>query len=226
MLEADERQRAGAGPNTAPYPPEPWHLGGHLLISAFRVPLADLPDGLLAAVPPGHRALTAGGRLPVLAAFAHYRSGGVLAYEELLVDFPVVAGRAVRFTIPRIWVTSEASRRGGRELWGIPKDLAEIERTRARTTAAIDGREIASLDARVGRRLWPGSPRVPLPTAQQLDGRSFVSRNTVFATVRALDATWRFGGDGPLGFLAGRTPSFSLVLDDAAIVFGRDVERR
>ena len=226
MLEADELERATPGASTEPYPPEPWHLGGRLLISSFRVPLAELPDGFLAAVPPGHRPLTAGGRLPVLAAFAHYRPGGVLAYEELLVDFPVLAGRAVRFTIPRIWVTSEASRRGGRELWGIPKDLAEIERTGAHTTAAIDGREIASLDARVGRRLWPGSPRVPLPTAQLLDGRAFVSRNTVFATVRALGGTWRFADDGPLSFLADRTPSLSLALDDAAIVFGRDVERR
>ena len=208
------------------YPPEPWHLGGHLLISAFRVPPAELPDGFLDAVPNGHRPAITGGRATVLAAFAHYRPGGVLAYEELLVAVAVLAGRALRSTIPLIWVTSEASLRGGRELWGIPKQLAAIERAGGRTAAAIDGREFAALQARVGRRLWPGSPGVPVETAQRLDGRRVIARNTVFAAVRALDATWDFAADGPLGFLAGRSPLLSLALDDAAIVFGRDVERR
>jgi hypothetical protein len=207
------------------YPTEPWHLGGRLLISAFPVSATELPAGFLDPVPDGHRPLMAGGRLPVLAAFAHYRPGGVLAYEELLVAVPVSAGRALRCTIPRIWVTSEASLKGGRELWGIPKELATIEPSGGRTAAAIEGRELAALEARVGRRVWPGSPGIPVTTAQRLDGRSFVARNTVFATVRALDATWEFAAGGPLGFLAGRRPSFSLALDDAAIVFGRQVER-
>jgi hypothetical protein len=225
MLEADELERATPLRSTVPYPPEPWHLGGQLLISAFRVPVADLPAGFLDAVPAAHRPVIIGGRLPVLAAFAHYRPGGVLVYEELLVDFPVSARGAPRFTIPRIWVTSEASLHGGRELWGIPKEPADIERDGTRTSAAIGGREIALLDAHVGRRLWPGTPGIPLATAQRLDGRTFVARNTVFAAVRALGATWRFTHDGPLGFLDDRKPVLSVALDDAAIVFGRNVER-
>jgi hypothetical protein len=212
----------GAG---APYPPEPWHLGGRLLVSTFRVPAAHLPGALLDAVPAGHRPLTVAGALPVTAAFAHYRPGGVLAYEELLVAVGVRCGVALRSTIPLIWVTSQASLQGGRELWGIPKELADIERGGGRTTAAVGGREIAALDARVGRRRWPGSPRLAPVTAQRLGGRTVVTRNAVYATIRALAATWRFDEDGPLGFLAGRSPAFSLALDDAAIVFGRRVER-
>jgi hypothetical protein len=215
----------GAAAAPAPYPPEPWHLGGQLVVSAFRVPMDRLPAGFLDALPAGHRPLTARGRLAVNAAFAHYRPGGVLAYDELLVGFPVVARGALRFTIPLIWVTSELSLRGGRELWGIPKDMGAIQRADGRTAATVDDRRIAALEARLGRRLWPGSPAIRLATAQRLHGCTFVARNTVFATIRTVAAKWSFAPDGPLGFLAERQPAFSLALDDAAIVFGREVER-
>ena len=42
------------GPAGVPYPPEPWYLGGSLLLSVLRVPIAELPDrrqGLRAAGP-------------------------------------------------------------------------------------------------------------------------------------------------------------------------------
>lgn len=215
----------------APYPPEPWYLGGHLLVSAFRVPVRELPASVLEAVPHDHAPLVVAGHVTVGAAFVHYVPGGALRYEELLLSLPVRKGLAIRQSIPYIWVDSEASMRGGRELWGIPKELGEFTRAvdgRAVRTAmrsARDGTEVAALDARVGPRLLPGTPPVPLATAQLLDGRRFVSRNTVFATVRALRTDWRFAPDGPLGFLAGRAPLVSLALHDAAVVFGTRVER-
>lgn len=211
------------------YPPEPWHLGGQLLVSSFRLPVAELPAAVRHAVPDGHRLVAAAGRTVVTAAVAHYAEGGVLAYEELLVALPVRARGAVRFTIPQIWVTSEHSRHGGRELWGIPKDLAAFDRRTAPrqvdVAMQLDGRAVASLHARLGRRLLPGSPKTPLPTAQRLAGGQVTSRNVVFATLRALHAEWRLDPDGPLGYLAGRRPFLGVALDDAAIVFGTDVVR-
>lgn len=214
----------------APYPPEPWYLGGHLLVSAFRVPVRELPTSVLEAVPHDHAPLVVAGHVTVGAAFVHYVPGGALRYEELLLALPVRKGVAIRQSIPHIWVDSEASMRGGRELWGIPKDLGDftrevdgrVVRTAMRTP---DGAEVAALDARVGPRLLPGTPPVPLATAQLLQGRRFVSRNTVFAHVRALRTDWRFAPHGPLGFLAGRTPFLSVALHDAAVVFGTRVER-
>jgi len=218
---------------TAAYPPEPWYLAGHLLVSAFRVPVRALPEDVLAAVPHDHAPLVVAGHVTLGAAFVHYLPGGALRYEELLLALPVRKGLAIRQSIPHIWVDSDASRRGGRELWGIPKELGDFTRevdgrgraVRTAMRSAEGGAEVAALDARVGPRLLPGTPPVPLATAQLLGGRRFVSRNTVFATVRALRTDWRFAPDGPLGFLAGRTPLLSLALHDAAVVFGTRVER-
>jgi hypothetical protein len=214
---------------TADYPPEPWYLGGHLLVSAFRVPVAELPAPVLEAVPHDHAPLVVAGHVTLGAAFVHYLPGGALRYEELLLALPVRKGLAIRQSIPHIWVDSPASMRGGRELWGIPKALGtftrEVDGRAVRTAMQDDGTEVAALDARVGPRLLPGSPPVPLATAQLLAGRRFVSRNTVFARVHALRTQWRFAPDGPLGFLAGRTPLLSLALRDAAVVFGTRVER-
>lgn len=53
-----------------------------------------------------------------------YEDGGMLAYDELLVGVLTRAGRALRVTVPQIWVSTEASAAGGRELWAIPKDIA------------------------------------------------------------------------------------------------------
>ncbi|MBA8815369.1 acetoacetate decarboxylase [Microbacterium halimionae] len=102
----------------ATYPPEPWHLGGSLLVSVFRVPAAELPA---IEIPGGRRPLRLGGEVLVGTAFANYVPGGVLQYNELLVSVPSVF--PPRVTVPQIWVDSEASRAGGRELWGIPKQL-------------------------------------------------------------------------------------------------------
>ncbi|MGA1836393.1 acetoacetate decarboxylase family protein [Herbiconiux sp. 11R-BC] len=116
----------------AGYPPEPWFLGGSLLVSVFLVPRSALPASwgasLGGALPPRRRALGFGGRVIVGVAAAQYLPGGVLDYEELLVAVPSLGRGGLRVTIPQIWVDSPTSMRGGRELWGIPKRLAAFRR--------------------------------------------------------------------------------------------------
>lgn len=231
---SDERDawlRSGDG--TA-YPPGPWFLGADLLVSVLRVPEERLA-GLAGALPDGYEAVPVGGALLVGLAVARYAPGGVLAYDELLVATLTTGGRAPRVTIPQIWVTSEASRAGGRALWGIPKDLARVTRTQRaaprggapitrteiRTT---DDRRLARLDARVGHRLSPVPVTVPLPTAQRRpDGSGVVARNTVTGTPRRLAARWDLPQDGPLGHLRGLRPVVSVAVTDATVVFGRRV---
>ncbi|NDK91172.1 acetoacetate decarboxylase family protein [Gordonia desulfuricans] len=216
------------GADGVPYPPEPWYLGGDLLASAFVVPVTELPAGTLDVVPAGSRPLTIGGSIVVVAAFVHYTEGGVLQYEELLTSFPVLSARhGARVSIPHIWVTSPHSRTGGRELWGIPKHLAEFERSvdgrTVRTAMRIDGAPVASLTARPGRRILPGTRQVPLPTAQVLDGVRSFSTNRIVGHLRTLRATWEFAPDGPLGYLAGRRRLGDLAATEAAVLFGTKV---
>ena len=211
------------------YPPEPWYLGGSLRVSAFRVPAGQLPAEVTASVPADHEPVRIGGKVTVGAAFAHYTPGGVLQYEELLVALAVRRGARIRTSIPLIWVTSERSQHGGRELWGIPKHRADFDRTTSgpntETAMRWQGHRVASLSARDGAALLPGRRQLPLPTAQALDGQQFLAHNIAVGRVRRMRARWEFASSGPLGFLAGRTPLFSAAVTDAGILFGVDAQR-
>ena len=218
------------------YPPEPWYLGGSMLVSVFRVPPEAIPP---IAIPDGRRPLRLGRRVIVGAAFARYVPGGVLDYDELLVAVPSFGRGGLRITITRIWVDSEASMIGGRELWGIPKHLATFDRAegladsarRSADTATVSmtlptsTAPVAAVEARIGRALFPGMPQLPLPTLQAFDGTRILSRNRVIGRIRALRAAWAFDPAGELGFLSGRRPFLSIAIRDAAIIFGMNVER-
>jgi len=206
------------------YPPQPWDLRGQLYLSLFAVPRSVLPalPGPLARtvrpVPFGRRAL-------VGAAWVRYEPGGVLHYQELLAAVLVHERLRPRVSITEIWVDSVESRDGGRELWGIPKDLATFEGLAAgRPSMTLEGTEssarpAASAVLRRGARL-PGRPRVGFTLAQDLHGglleSPVVSRNGL----GLLHADWTFDADGPLGFLAGRRPVVSASLHDFAMLFG------
>ena len=216
-----------SGVEGAPYPPEPWYLGGSLLVSVFLVPGAALPAGF--ELPDGRRPLRLAGRVVVGVAAVRYVPGGALSYDELLVAVPSLGRGGLRVTIPQIWVDSETSRRGGRELWGIPKQLARFERTvagrRSHVRLRIDGRAAVDLAARRGRALLPGLRRLALPILQRLEGRTTLSHNLVIGRISGLRTAWRFADGGPLAWLRGLRPALSVELHDAAIVFGMRVER-
>lgn len=205
------------------YPPEPWYLGGSMLVSVFLLPAASLPAAF--ALPDGRRPLRLGGRVLVGVAAVRYVSGGALDYDELLVAVPSLGRGGLRVTIPQIWVDSPASRSGGRELWGIPKELAEFRGTETGMTMSVDDAPVAGIRSRRGRLLLPGMHQLALPILQRLDGRTTLSHNRVIGRVSALRASWRFAADGPLGYLRGHRPVLNLALHDAAIIFGMDVTR-
>lgn len=209
------------------YPPEPWYLGGALDVSVFLVPATSLPPGFERS--PGRRALRIGSRVLVGVAAVSYVPGGVLDYNELLVAVPSIGRAGLHLTIPQIWVDSPTSMRGGRELWGIPKQLADfrvVSRAgRTGTTITVEDAPLAALTARRGLPLLPGMWQCALPIVQRLDGRETRSHNRVVGRVSGLRASWRFAADGPLGYLNGRRPLLNIALHDAAVIFGMDVER-
>lgn len=208
-------------------PLEPWRLRGDFVVSLFLVPTAQLPESVRAHAPVGARLLAIGGRAIVGVAAVRYVPGGVLAYDELLVALPVTRGLRWGVTIPQIWVTSEASRDGGRSLWAIPKELMTVARRISGATwnaayRAAPRPELAAVDARASTRL-PGRWTLLLPTVQRLVGVEVASRNTVRGVLAPARASWRFSGS--LAWLQGRRPVLSIAIARADVVFGGRVRR-
>src|SRR5690349_2798041 len=159
------------------YPPQPWHLRGQLYLSIFAVPRSALPRlaGPLAAkvrpVPFGRYGL-------VGAAWVNYEPGGVLQYRELLSATLVHEDGWPRVSITEIWVDSVQSRDGGRALWGIPKDLADIE---------LRGSPGGDLVAAASRGPEPGDERAPIGSASFRRGPRLPGRwPTPLSVVQAL----------------------------------------
>ncbi|SEC40350.1 Acetoacetate decarboxylase (ADC) [Amycolatopsis tolypomycina] len=186
------------------YPPQPWHLVADAHLSLWRVPARDVHPG----------ALSVAGYTTVFTAWIAYREPGQLSYHELLAAVPV-RGKRTTCTITQIWVDSEVSLRGGRELWAIPKDLAALQFT-DRTYTAATGDDWIATAAFTPR---PGSP-LALPT--RFDVRQGHVRTPVGAKIRPRLATadWSVNAHGPLGYLAGRRPFLSLALPGAELRFG------
>jgi hypothetical protein len=197
---------------TQAYPPEPWRLCGDLHTSLFVVPLADLRVDL----PPGWQPLRVGRFGVVGTAWVSYRPGGVLAYDELMSTLLVRRGWRVLPTITHIWVDSPASRDGGRELWGIPKQLAKFGAFVATTEdGPIAAGSVARLLTLPWR--WPGRFAV----VQRLAGTAKVTPVRFRARVGVSRARFAADPSGPLAFLAGRRALLSLSVIDFRMIFGR-----
>ncbi|PWK81447.1 acetoacetate decarboxylase [Lentzea atacamensis] len=182
-------------------------MRGSLVISVFRVPRELVPDVHL---PEGARMITLAGNAFVAVAFVSYEPGSALTYDELLVATPVWDRGGVAVSVPQIWVDSEASRQGGRELWAIPKRLARFG----------EGSSIACVAATGGVAL-PGTWSTAGWTAQRLDGRDVRARMRLSGRYRLVRAAWMFPAGGPLGYLTGRTPLVSFATRDMRLTFGQ-----
>lgn len=213
------------GRDGVPYPPEPWRLFADFGITLFLVPVASLPPEVAEHAPAGARMLRLGRRAIVGVAAVRYGEGSVLTYDELLVAVPVWHRGGLRVSISQIWVDSPESRTGGRELWGIPKQLMTTQRRASggHMSAQFTGEDGASLASVSASATWrvPGHWPLPLPTAQRLpevglDDR--ISHNRMRAGIHAIRANWRF--NGPLSWLRSAKPVLSMGLSRADIVFG------
>jgi acetoacetate decarboxylase len=157
-----------------------------------------------------------------------YLEGGVLSYRELLVALPIRHGAVPRVHITDIWVSSEQSRAGGRSLWAIPKELADLHVEDRRTgpfahtswSASKDGTPIAAA-AFTGATGMPLRTPFSFSTAQQReDGSDVLARVTGRARTLPCLGSWRFGTDGPLAWLSGRTPLLSFRMTGFDLAFG------
>jgi hypothetical protein len=206
-------------PTTTAYPPAPWQLGGQAHFHVLAVRADRLPS-----TPDGFRPLVVAGRGLVIVGWVDYRAGSILHYDELLA---AVVGRwsgGLTATVTHMWVDSPASRAGGRELWGYPKELADFE-------LAIDPSGTArATDSESGAELAHGSFRalVTSPRALGAAGGTVQPMPGGLVAVRALFRSRPSVGRGsftappgsPLAFVTDARKLISLGMRDFHFTFG------
>jgi hypothetical protein len=207
MIEPDQ-------PNTAlahSYPPPPWTLAGSFLNASFalraKAVAALVPEPLKLVTLPGGLAL---GSVTI----GRYGPGSTLEYNELIAAVAVRYGRRPGIYVTHIGVDNNASLRGGRELWNLPKQLwrFEWEFDPLRISLRVwDGVNLVCAISEVSHsaRLWP--LRGPLTT--------FTVRNGIVAVIpsegdmRCNRTPWRWqpGPDSPLALFQPAGPMLTTV---------------
>ncbi|MGA8987072.1 acetoacetate decarboxylase family protein [Aeromicrobium sp.] len=195
------------------YPAEPWDLHGHAYVGVWLVPRDRAP----APHSPATRTVTIFGRALVSAAFLVYDDPSPLTYDEILSSVLVREGWRPRVSITHIWVNSPASRDGGRDLWAIPKDLADFDISPHASYAANGIGSLAI--GRVRRLPWPVPARFRI--AQDRNGSLLLSPVIGRVRLGVGSGRWSFAPDGPLGFLSGRKPLLTLAAKPFRLIFGR-----
>ena len=162
------------------YPPAPWTLCGDALQTLQIVDSArarSLVPSELNIIPilPG-RAL-AGIYL------ASYGPGSMMEYHELTVA-TAVTHRSGRwgFWISHIYVDSDDSLAGGREIWGLPKELAQFTWEKGKPNRVVvrqGDRVLCTLD--YGQQRWLWRQRVPFPCFSVLNGKLLFFRGNMDA---------------------------------------------
>ena len=176
---------AGAGDR---YPPAPWRLAGPAVVVMTAMPVerarAFVPDDLeIVAVAPG-RTLAA-------LVVADYQEQATFPYGELAVMPAVVrCGRTSGAWISDIWVDSDRSLRGGREMWGMYKYKATFGWTAGESnsvTITADSQRLVSLAWRPPRRLLPSPGFVLGVGSVDGDRRRFTARGLSWMAAARVD---------------------------------------
>lgn len=166
--------------SVAPAPP-PWRLAGSGFVFAFRLVPGFLkafgfaPEGRLRDVEERVAALV----------YADYRQSPVGPYRELLLAIGWArAGSRRAFTVPRIYVSTEAAAGGAH--WGLPKELAQfqvVDGERGARRVVVLKAGVAEVDLTLAPRRGPALPGLALllpPTwrtlVQDAGGQTLVTR--------------------------------------------------
>jgi Acetoacetate decarboxylase (ADC) len=199
------------------YPPEPWRLAGDAVMSLFAVPVGRLP-----ATPAGFSPANVAGHGLVVAGWVRYGPGSVLEYDELFAAVCGTFGRSPTATVTHMWVNSAASRDGGRELWGYPKELADLD-----LRIGPDGTAVAWADgAEIARGAFRARWRLPRLPASQTGTVQIVGGAARFISARSGGRPVLGRGElvaapsGPLGFLAAGRRLATVGVADFEALFG------
>ncbi|MCC5656343.1 acetoacetate decarboxylase family protein [Nostoc sp. XA010] len=128
-----------------PYPQAPWTLQGYAMQTLHLVnidqvrPLIPLELEIISVWP---------GKTLASVYLSHYGSGSVLEYSELIIAPAVVNyQRKIGGWVSHIYVDNADSVAGGREIWGLPKELAEFTWEQGKHVTVHQGnRKLCSLN--------------------------------------------------------------------------------
>ncbi|MBQ0985788.1 acetoacetate decarboxylase family protein [Streptomyces sp. F63] len=134
------------------HPPAPWVSRGEMWFGLL--PVRRQPD-----LPPDLGPL--GPRNRIAVGLVRYREG-TLRYDELAIGPLVRRGRRAGLLIQRIWVDDDASVRGGRAIWGLPKEPAEFVWAGDSVRVRDGGGTLARIVLRPGRGPLSALPPVPM----------------------------------------------------------------
>ena len=140
------------------YPPAPWTLQGKALQTIQLVDtmkVRSLVPQELKIVP------VAPGRTLATVYLASYGPGSTLDYNELIVA-PALTRYQGKwgFWVSHIYVDNADSMAAGREIWGLPKELAEFTWDSERNRVVVRQRDRLLCTLDYGRRFWLWKQRI------------------------------------------------------------------
>ncbi|WP_139980738.1 acetoacetate decarboxylase family protein [Nocardioides litoris] len=208
------------------YPGAPWPMVGSMWLTVLRLG----QDAVAVDGTPRPRGVYG-------AAFVSYAEGSPLTYSELLVAralptgsrSPLAALRS-KVSITDIWVDSPESVAGGRELWAIPKGLADFDLdtshrgplTTTDWSATLERRPVASASFTDLSRVAPRTPFKGVTWQPELPEGGGEKSAVLQGTAKTLPARarWDFAADGPLGWLQAARPLASVRMASFRMSFG------
>src|SRR5699024_6709458 len=199
------------------YPPEPWHMFGDAWLSAWWLPVGRVPG-----TPDGVDTLVVGRRALVFTAWVRYLPPSPLTYHEMLSAVAVHEGNRVAGSITDIWVDNEASRAGGRQLGGIPKEIATLDLGSGRALPASAATGDTWISTAAYRMCGAGLPWAPPSRSRIVQAFGDTLKHSTVrlrSKPRLATASWNINPVGPLGYLAGHSPFLNLYLADVDMRF-------
>lgn len=135
-----------------PYPQTPWQLQGHAIQTLH---LVDI-DRVRSLIPNELNIISVWpGKTLASVYLSDYQSGSVLEYRELIVASALVSYQGkIGSWISHIYVDHPDSVAGGREIWGLPKELAKFTWNENSVTVHQENLLLCSLKYQQPSWLW------------------------------------------------------------------------
>lgn len=189
-----------------PYPPPPWHLSGQSWLGVFRVDRNPLvANEYKHVLNPRH----------VAVALIRYLSG-TLRYDELIVGSLVRHRGRIGLYVHHIWVDDLASLWGGRNIWGLQKEMALFAWEENVVTISDADGLIAQIQVNQTRAWMPSLP-LWMPSFGNVAGQSLFTVGRINARLgragmRLHDWSERFEfGVAPKPFLSVAGKPFTMI---------------
>lgn len=211
-----------------PYPDAPWVLNGYAFQTLHLVDTAKarlfVPGDLdLISVFPGK---TLGGVY-----LAYYGSGSVLEYSELIVVPGLVRhDRHFGAWISHIYVDHPDSVAGGRNIWGLPKELAEFTWQDDGVEVRQEGTLLCKMRSHWKLPLW--QQELTIPSLSKLENRYIKFLGHAMGNLRLVNAQLEVPTDSPFSalnlgqpWLTGGSDSWELVAGVPTFLDGRQSDR-